>query len=57
MSDTRQFIKSVHRESRKSKAGKDYQVLVVVFDNGYKLETFLSNEQQYILGHVPVITQ
>lgn len=47
-------VKDVYREERVSKAGKEYQVLCVVFENGYKYENFLSNEQVYILNDVPV---
>lgn len=48
-------VTKVYREQRVSKAGREYQVLVMVFENGYKLETFLSNEQQYILAGVELI--
>ena len=47
-------VKNVYREERISKAQKSYQVIVFEFENGYKLETFLNNEQQYILADVPV---
>lgn len=47
-------VKDVYREVRISKAGNQYQVLCIVFENGYKYENFLSNEQQYILSDVPV---
>ena len=47
-------VTEVYREERVSKAGKTYQVLCVVFENGYKYENFLSNEQQYILAGVPL---
>lgn len=48
-------VKEVYREERVSKkSGNKYQMLVVVFANGYKLETFLNNEQQYILNEVPL---
>lgn len=48
------LVKDMYRENRTSKAGKQYQMLVTVFENGYVLETFLSNEQQYILAAVPL---
>lgn len=51
------YIDSVHREQRVSKSGNNYQVLVVVFANGYKMEQFLSNEQQYILSFIPLVSQ
>lgn len=48
------MIKEVFREKKVSKNGNDYQVLVIVFENGYKLEHFLNNEQIYILNDVPL---
>lgn len=46
-------IKDCYRETRKStKSGKDYTVLVLCFENGYKLDTFLTNEQNFILKDV-----
>lgn len=47
-------VRDVYREERTSKAGNNYQVLCVVFENGYKYENFLSNEQQYILADLPL---
>lgn len=47
-------VKDVYREERTSKKGNAYQVIVFVFENGYKLESFLNNEQQYILADVPL---
>lgn len=45
---------STYAEFRVSKTGKDYVVLVNVFDLGngrkYTVESFLNNDQQYILG-------
>lgn len=32
-----------------SKAGKSYKVLKVTFANGYVFETYLNNEQSYII--------
>lgn len=32
-----------------SKAGKPYKVLQITFPNGYVFETFLNNEQSYII--------
>lgn len=45
----------VYRDNRISKAGKPYTVLVIVFENGYKFESFLSNEQNFILRDVPEV--
>lgn len=48
-------ISECYREQRtSSKSGKPYQVLVIVFENGYMMETFLSMEQQFILATVPL---
>lgn len=43
-------------EKRFSKrTGNVYQVLVMKFENGYKMDTFLNNEQFYIISQcVPV---
>lgn len=32
-----------------SKAGKPYKVLLISFPNGYVFETFLNNEQSFII--------
>lgn len=50
-------VSNVWRAERVSKAGRTYQVLVIEFENGYKYETFLSNEQQYILADVKLIKE
>ena len=34
---------------RTSKAGRLYKVLQITFPNGYVFETFLNNEQSYII--------
>lgn len=47
-------VKNVYREERTSKKGNQYQVIVFEFENGYKMESFLNNEQQYILADVPL---
>lgn len=39
-------------EKRTSKAGKEYYVLVITWENGYKFETFLNNEQSFIIMNV-----
>ncbi len=43
------------REVRTSKSGKPYNVLIVIFENGYQFETFLNNEQAFILKDVPEV--
>ena len=50
-------VERVYREERNSKAGRKYQVLCIEFENGYTLEQFLSNEQQYILADVELIKE
>lgn len=47
------FVECV-RENRTSKNGREYQVLVLFFENGYKMDVFLSNEQQFILNNIPI---
>lgn len=39
-------------EKRTSKAGNDYHVLVVRFKNGYKFESFLNNDQYFIINQM-----
>lgn len=34
---------------KNSKAGKPYKVLQITFPNGYIFETFLNNEQAFII--------
>lgn len=53
MSEKREGIVSCYRERRVSqKKGTEYQVLVLLFENGYKLDTFLSNEQLFIIKDI-----
>lgn len=48
-------VKECYRQKRVStKSGNEYQVIIFEFENGYKLETFLNNEQQFILHEVPL---
>ena len=46
-----------YRERRVSKkTGTIYEVLVLCFENGFKMDVFLSNEQQFIVAsEVPSI--
>ncbi len=37
---------------RESKAGKPYYVLSLKFDSGYVFETFLNNEQYFIIAQL-----
>lgn len=51
MKDLSQTIKSVRIEDRvSSKTNKPYCMLVVEFKNAYTIETFLNNDQLYILN-------
>lgn len=51
-------VKEVYRVERISKkSDQPYQVLKLVFENGYSMECFLNNEQQYILRDVKLIKQ
>lgn len=49
------YLVKVAKEIRTSqKTGRQYQVLVIYFKNGYIMETFLTTEQQFILNDVPL---
>lgn len=48
--DITQKVKSVSLVTKKSKAGNDYQMLQVVFQNGYKYEAFVKDEQLFIIN-------
>lgn len=53
MPENSKAVVECYRENRISqKKGTLYQVLVLCFENGYKMDVFLSNEQQYILANV-----
>lgn len=53
MKDLSRSIKSFNIEERtSSKTGKKYSVLVATFNNGYTLETFLNQEQLFILNSI-----
>lgn len=39
-------------EGVSKKTGKPYTKLCVKFENGYTLEHFLTNEQQFIVGQI-----
>lgn len=55
MAENNLVVKEMFREQRvSSKSGKTYYVLVQVFSNGYIFESFLTNEQNYILASVPL---
>ncbi len=49
-------IKDIYREQRVSnKTGRAYQMLVIVFANGYKMSVFLNDEQTWILSSIPLV--
>lgn len=53
MPEKEKAIVECYRENRVShKKGTTYQVLVLCFDNGYQMDVFLSNEQQFIISNV-----
>lgn len=46
---------SCYRENRvSSKSGKIYQVLIVIFPNGYRFESFLNNDQMFLTSEAPL---
>lgn len=45
-------VADVFIETRKSKAGNNYQVLVIKFDNDYEIVNFINNDQKYILSQL-----
>lgn len=47
-------VKEVYRVQKTSKAGNPYEQLVIVFENGYAIRQFMTEEQKYILSDVPV---
>ena len=51
MPESKVALVKCYRENRVSKQGNAYQVLVLQFQNGYKMDVFLNNEQQYILSN------
>lgn len=50
--DITQKIKSASLLTKTSKAGNEYQVLHIVFQNGYKFEPFLKDEQAFIIESI-----
>lgn len=48
-------VKECYREIGKSKKnGMEYQMLVIVFENGYVYKTFINDEQKFILKDIPI---
>lgn len=48
--DLTQKIKGVSLVTKKSKAGNDYNMLQVVFQNGYTLEKYVDANESFIVG-------
>lgn len=47
-------VMEVYKEQKTSKAGNPYEMLHVVFENGYDLKVFLNEEHKIILADVPL---
>lgn len=47
--DIQMIVKGVSLVTRKSKAGNDYTVLRVTFENGYHIDNFLTQDQLFIV--------
>lgn len=43
-------VEDVYIETRKAKSGNEYQMLIVKFTSGYCVESFLNNDQKFILS-------
>lgn len=53
MAEVKKAVVEAYMEERISKkSGSKYVVLVLEFENGYKTDTFLSNEQKFILQSI-----
>ena len=53
MPENKEGVVSCYREKLISnKKGTEYQVLVLIFENGYKMDVFLTNEQIFIISNV-----
>lgn len=53
MAEFKYAVVNCYIEKRVSKKNNSvYSVLVLVFENGYKCDMFLNNEQIYILGQI-----
>lgn len=56
MPELKKAVVECYVQKGTSKKGNDYEVLVLEFENGYKMRVFLSDEQKYILsGLVPLV--
>lgn len=53
MAEVKKAVVEAYMEERISKkSGNKYIVLVLEFENGYKTDVFLSNEQKFILQSI-----
>lgn len=52
--DEKRIEINIRIDSRTSKSGNPYKVLVLHFDNGYEYETFINKEEEFcIRGSIP----
>ena len=52
MSEVKKAVVECFVERGISKKGNQYEVLVLEFENGYKMRVFLTDEQKYILSSI-----
>ncbi len=45
-------VKDIKLVTKQSKAGNTYQMLQIMFTNGYALETFVKDEQLFIINNI-----
>ncbi len=56
MPEVKKAVTECYIERRLSKKGSEYDVLVLEFENGYKMQVFMTDEQKFILSScVPLI--
>lgn len=48
------MVVEIYRVVGISKKGTEYQRLEIVFDNGYVMKVFLTDEQKILLSDVPI---
>ena len=49
-------VKDIKLVTKQSKAGNTYQMLQSMFTNGYALETFVKDEQLFIINNIKYST-
>lgn len=52
MPEVKKAVAECYVERGVSKKGNNYEVLIIEFENGYKMRVFLSDEQKYILSSI-----